>query len=75
MTTQHIETLIIGAGQAGLATGCHLKQFDREFLTWPSACSRRSSTTPTSCADRPAKSSPVSAQGGAGLVVCGGCSR
>ena len=32
MTTQHIETLIIGAGQAGLATGYHLKQLDREFL-------------------------------------------
>jgi putative flavoprotein involved in K+ transport len=32
MTTQHIETLIIGAGQAGLATGYHLKQFGREFL-------------------------------------------
>ena len=32
MTTQHIDTLIIGAGQAGLATGYHLKQFDREFL-------------------------------------------
>lgn len=32
MATQHIETLIIGAGQAGLATGYHLKQLDREFL-------------------------------------------
>lgn len=32
MTTQHIETLIIGAGQAGLATGYHLKQLGREFL-------------------------------------------
>ena len=32
MTTQHIETLIIGAGQAGLATGYHLKQLRREFL-------------------------------------------
>jgi len=32
MTTQHIETLIIGAGQAGLATGYQLKQFGRDFL-------------------------------------------
>jgi putative flavoprotein involved in K+ transport len=32
MTTQHIETLIIGAGQAGLATGYHLQRFDRPFL-------------------------------------------
>lgn len=23
MTNQHLETLIIGAGHAGLATGCH----------------------------------------------------
>lgn len=30
--TQHIETLIIGAGQAGLATGYHLRQLGREFL-------------------------------------------
>jgi putative flavoprotein involved in K+ transport len=32
MTTQHIETLIIGAGQAGPATGYHLKRRGREFL-------------------------------------------
>lgn len=32
MQTHHIETLIIGAGQAGLATGYHLKQRGREFL-------------------------------------------
>lgn len=32
MTTQHIETLIIGAGQAGLVTGYTLKQREREFL-------------------------------------------
>ena len=32
MTTQHIETLIIGAGQAGLATGYHLKELRREIL-------------------------------------------
>ncbi len=32
MTTQHIETLIIGAGQAGLATGYHLGRLGREFL-------------------------------------------
>ena len=32
MTTQHIETLIIGAGQAGLATGYHLQRLDRPFL-------------------------------------------
>src|SRR5215210_5804380 len=32
MTTQHIETLIIGAGQAGLATGYHLQRIERPFL-------------------------------------------
>lgn len=32
MTTQHIETLIIGAGQAGLSTGYHLQQRGRQFL-------------------------------------------
>lgn len=32
MTTQHIETLVIGAGQAGLSTGYHLQQLDRPFL-------------------------------------------
>ncbi len=32
MTTQHIETLIVGAGQAGLATGYHLAQLGRAFL-------------------------------------------
>lgn len=32
MTTQHIETLVIGAGQAGLATGYHLQRLDRPFL-------------------------------------------
>ena len=32
MTTQHIETLIIGAGQAGLATGYHLTRRGREVL-------------------------------------------
>ena len=32
MATQHIDTLIIGAGQAGLATGYHLKQLGREIL-------------------------------------------
>jgi putative flavoprotein involved in K+ transport len=32
MTTQHIETLIIGSGQAGLATGYHLSRLGREFL-------------------------------------------
>lgn len=32
MTTQRIETLIIGAGQAGLATGYHLKRRARQFL-------------------------------------------
>lgn len=32
MTTQHIATLIVGAGQAGLATGYHLAQLGREFL-------------------------------------------
>jgi putative flavoprotein involved in K+ transport len=32
MTTQHIETLIIGAGQAGLSTGYHLQQLGSPFL-------------------------------------------
>jgi putative flavoprotein involved in K+ transport len=32
MTDQHIETLIIGAGQAGLATGHHLQRLGRPFL-------------------------------------------
>jgi putative flavoprotein involved in K+ transport len=32
MTTQHIETLIIGAGQAGLSTGYHLQRRDRPFI-------------------------------------------
>ena len=32
MTTQHIETLIIGGGQAGLATGYYLRQLDRPCL-------------------------------------------
>lgn len=32
MSTQHIETLIVGAGQAGLATGYHLQRLGRPFL-------------------------------------------
>jgi putative flavoprotein involved in K+ transport len=32
MSTPHIETLIIGAGQAGLATGYHLQRRGRPFL-------------------------------------------
>ena len=32
MTTQHVETLIVGAGQAGLATGYHLARRGRELL-------------------------------------------
>jgi putative flavoprotein involved in K+ transport len=32
MTTQHIETLIIGAGQAGLTTGYHLRRRGRPVL-------------------------------------------
>lgn len=32
MTTPHLQTLIIGAGQAGLSTGYHLQQHDHEFL-------------------------------------------
>ena len=32
MTTQHVETLIIGAGQAGLATGYHLQRMKRPIL-------------------------------------------
>jgi putative flavoprotein involved in K+ transport len=32
MNTAHIETVIIGAGQAGLSTGYHLKRRGREFV-------------------------------------------
>jgi putative flavoprotein involved in K+ transport len=32
MSTQHVETLIIGAGQAGLTTGYHLRRRNRSFL-------------------------------------------
>lgn len=32
MTTTHIETVIIGAGQAGLATGRHLQRHGRDFV-------------------------------------------
>jgi putative flavoprotein involved in K+ transport len=32
MTTQHIETLVIGAGQAGLSSGYHLQQRGQDFL-------------------------------------------
>lgn len=32
MSGQHVETVIIGAGQAGLATGYHLARLGREFL-------------------------------------------
>jgi putative flavoprotein involved in K+ transport len=32
MSTQHIETLIVGAGQAGLSTGYHLARLGRPFL-------------------------------------------
>src|SRR4029079_18165446 len=32
MNSQHVETLIIGAGQAGLTTGYHLKRRGRAFL-------------------------------------------
>ncbi len=32
MSTQYVETLVIGAGQAGLATGHHLQQRGREVL-------------------------------------------
>lgn len=32
MDDQHIETLVIGAGQAGLATGYHLRRLGRPFL-------------------------------------------
>ena len=32
MTTQHIETVIVGAGQAGLSVGHHLKKHDRPFI-------------------------------------------
>ena len=32
MGTQHIETLVIGAGQAGLSTGYHLQRLGRRFL-------------------------------------------
>lgn len=32
MTTQHVETLIVGGGQAGLATGHYLQKLQRPFL-------------------------------------------
>jgi putative flavoprotein involved in K+ transport len=32
MTTQHIETVIVGAGQAGLSVGYHLKRQGRPFI-------------------------------------------
>ena len=32
MITQRVETLIVGAGQAGLATGYHLARLGRQFL-------------------------------------------
>ncbi|NUO55893.1 MAG: NAD(P)-binding domain-containing protein [Hamadaea sp.] len=32
MNTNHVETLIIGAGQAGLSTGYHLRRLGRPFL-------------------------------------------
>jgi putative flavoprotein involved in K+ transport len=32
MTNQHVETLIVGAGQAGLSTGYHLRRRARSFL-------------------------------------------
>jgi len=32
MNKQHVETLIIGAGQAGLATGYHLQRRGRQVL-------------------------------------------
>ncbi|QZY29719.1 flavin-containing monooxygenase [Nocardioides coralli] len=32
MDTTHIDTVVIGAGQAGLATGHHLQQHGREFV-------------------------------------------
>jgi putative flavoprotein involved in K+ transport len=32
MSNEHIETVIIGAGQAGLATGYHLKRLGRPFV-------------------------------------------
>jgi putative flavoprotein involved in K+ transport len=31
-TPEHIETVIVGAGQAGLATGYHLKRLGRQFV-------------------------------------------
>ena len=32
ITTEHFETIVIGAGQAGLSTGYHLARQGREFL-------------------------------------------
>ena len=32
MRTEHIETVIVGAGQAGLATGYHLQRAGRPFV-------------------------------------------
>jgi glycine/D-amino acid oxidase-like deaminating enzyme len=38
VTTQHIDTLIIGAGHSGLATGYHLKRLGLEFLIVDGNC-------------------------------------
>lgn len=32
MDAQHVETLVVGAGQAGLSTAYHLRRRDREVL-------------------------------------------
>ncbi|PRZ44384.1 putative flavoprotein involved in K+ transport [Antricoccus suffuscus] len=32
MSSEYVETVVIGAGQAGLAVGYHLRQIDRKFL-------------------------------------------
>ena len=57
MTTQHIETLIIGAGQAGLSTGYHLQRRGRPFLivdgTSGSATTGGSSGTRCGCTRPP----------------------
>lgn len=34
MSNQHIETVIVGGGQAGLATACHLTQLRRAARLW-----------------------------------------
>ena len=63
--TEHVETVIIGAGQAGLATGYHLQRAGRPFVILDgeagSATGGGTSGTPCACSPRP------------GRTACPGC--